>query len=168
MVTKHMENNLVKIKYLFTINQKLHSINSKKQMILTTLLTGSRPPHYLQSAQLTMLAILMLKSLMMTTPRLFSQFQLFFSNPRAPIRQPQMPKTVILSNSNLTNCPRFTLLMLPLNVIIINITVATTTTSALTIPMNRTISLAKPPGLPKRKDLLTERSDSSSTKKLRK
>lgn len=139
MVIKHMVNNLVKIKYLFTINQKLHSTNSKKQMILTTLLTGSRPPHYPQSAQLTMLAILMLKSLMMTMPRLFSQFQLFFSNPRAPIRQPQMPsKTVILSNSNLTNCPRFTHLMLPLNVIIIiiTITVATTTTAALTIPMN--------------------------------
>lgn len=172
MVNKQTTNNLVKIKYLFTAIQKLHLIMFKKLMILTTCLTGSKPQLFPRKHRLMITAILTSISLRMTIPRCCSRFQHFFSSPRAPIRRRQMPsQTVNSSNNNHINYPKFTLLTLPLTATIITntiITVAIIITAALTEPMNLAISLARPPGLPKRKSLSTKRSDLSSTKKSRK
>ena len=168
-------NNLVKIKYLFTANQ-MH--NSKKQMILTTLLTGNKPQPCHPRHRQTTTAIRTSISLRMTTPRCCSRFQHFIKL-RAPIRRHQMPYQAINSfNSNHFNCLKFTLHMHLLTAITITIhtTIAITTTTitttiitaALMEPMNLVISRVRPLELPKRKGLSTKRSDLNSTKKSRK
>ena len=172
-------NNLVKIKYLFIANQ-MH--NSKKQMILTTLLTGSRPQLCHPRHRRTITAIRTSISLRMTTPRCCSRFQHLIKL-RAPIRRRQMPYLAVISfNSNHINCLKFTLHMhLPTaititihTIIAITTTITTITTTTIIItaalmePMNLAISPVRLLELPKRKGLSTKRSDLNSTKKSRK
>lgn len=169
MVSRVMSNNLVKIKYLFTINQKLN-LKIKIQVTLTPLLTGNKPPHYPPKHRPTITATQTSRSLRMTMPRLCSQFQHFFNNLRAAIRQRQMPSQTVISssNNNPSNCRKFTPHTLTSSAhTIIMVTNIIITISAALMPLMNLVSPVRPLELPKRRNLSIKKSDSSSTKKSR-
>lgn len=165
-----MSNNLVKIKYLFTINQKLN-LKIKNQVTLTPLLTGNKPPHYPPKHLPTITATQTSRSLRMTMPRLCSQFQHFFNNLRAAIRQRQMPSQTVIfsSNNNPSNCRKFTphTLTSTAHIIITATNIIITTITVAHMLLMNLVSPVRPLELPKRRNLSTEKSDSSSTKKSR-